>query len=826
MPLSSKSSRRIKANPLIIVSAPENGKRVTCERKPNIIQFLKNWICPDWNITFTFDDLKGHFVIRFKISLLLVIGIGLIAGAVWLGFTVRDTSEGIEKRFAGRLWRIPSTVYSDTTILFPGQGVNLNLFSQKLRQLGYRDVSALPSRKGELHIGKGTVDCFLQDIHTPIIQREGFPVRIEMSGGILTAIRRLDSKEDLPLLELEPEELTRYFGEERERRMLVSINDVPKHLIDAVLAAEDHRFYDHYGIDWRGIIRAFITNIREGSIRQGGSTLTQQLAKNYFLTPDRTYKRKLREILISLILEYRYDKNQILEIYLNEIYWGHEGPDAINGIGEAAKFYFGKPVSDLSVEESAVLAGMIKAPNHFSPFSNRTDCLNRRDEILLAMHTRGSLSDEAFRTAMAASINFAAPASFERRAPYFIDYLSKQLVELYSPDVLSSQGMAIHTTLDTQVQMAAETALTIGLERLESRFPALKKTDPKQQLQGAVVVLQPKTGSILAMVGGRSYRESQFNRAVQAARQTGSALKPFVYAAALDRFTSRTALSNTPRDYIVNGKPWRPKNYETQAEPVVTLREALATSQNIATINLAYDIGLDRVAEVIRSFGLTMPEHPYPAMVLGATEVVPLDLALGYCVFAADGVAPNPMSLKEVVDESGTVIEGRHANIRRVLDPASAYLMNDLLESVVTFGTARNLSKLGISWPVAGKTGTTNDSKDGWFVGYTPDILALVWVGFDNGDSIQGTGSQAAMPIWAELMKQIPGYVSGGWFQVPPGVVRLRVCAESGQLAGEGCPHPIDEIFLTSNAPTKPCELHAPQNLIQDIWEGFKKYVQ
>lgn len=768
---------------------------------------------------------KRSLLILFK-AILSFAALVCIVGAAWLGMVVKDTADGITKRFSGRLWRIPSTVYSDSTLLFPGQGVNPPLLIEKLHHLGYWDVSGKPSQKGEIHAEKGVIECFLRDVHTPFLKREGVAVRIEIHNGLISALSQIDTKEPLPILEIEPEELSRYFGEDRERRMLVSIADVPRHLVDAVLAAEDHRFFDHHGVDFRGIVRAFVTNLREGAIRQGGSTLTQQLAKNYFLTPDRTYKRKLKEVLISLILEYRYDKNQILEIYLNEIYWGQQGPDAVNGVGEAARFYFGKSVPDLSVEESAILAGIIRGPNHYSPFTNRSECLNRRDEILLRMRSLGTLSEEAFRGAMAAPVSFADPALFKRKAPYFIDYLSRQLSELYSQEVLSSQGMAIHTTLDTQVQRAAETALANGLDRLEAQHPNLKKSDPRQRLQGAVVVLQPKTGFILAMVGGRAYGDSQFNRATQARRQTGSALKPFVYAAALKQATPLTRLGNTPRDYMVNGRPWHPKNYNKDAKSVVDLRDALATSQNIATINLAYDVGLDTVAEKIRSFGLEMPEHAYPAMVLGATEVFPLDLAVAYCVFAADGLAPQPMALKEVVNEGGEVIEGRHATIRQVLDPDEAYLMNDLLRSVVAFGTARSLPKLGISWPVAAKTGTTNDSKDAWFVGYTPDILALVWVGFDNGDSILGTGAQAAMPIWAELMKAIPQYVSGGWFDPPPGIVKRRICSQSGKLAVESyCPYPVEEIFLESNAPSEPCDQHQPGSVLEELWEGFKKYV-
>lgn len=729
----------------------------------------------------------------------------------------------IDKRFASRRWNIPSKVYSDSTLLYQGQTINLALFRSKLRRLGYRRVDHRPTHRGEMRFSQSSLEIYLHDFKAPFLDQTGFPARIKFHGNRIAALINEQTGAPLPLLELEPEELMLFFGPTRERRHLVSVKQVPLYLIHAVLAAEDRRFYKHHGVDFRGILRAFITNLREGAIHQGGSTLTQQLAKNYFLSPERTLKRKLKELLIALILEFKYEKDEILEIYLNEIYWGQKGSVSINGVGAAARFYFDKPVSSLSLVESAVLAGLIKAPNQYSPYVDKSRCHKRRNEVLQNMYAAGWLDEGELMAALPQPVIPAGYTGYRRQAPYFIDYLSHQLANLYPPEVLSSLGLLIYTTLDTQVQQAAEQALKKGLTRLETENPNLKRDDPDKKLQGAVIVMQPKTGYILAMVGGRDYGKSQFNRATQAERQPGSAFKPFVYLRGLDEFTAASQLDNSRAIFSIDGKSWQPKNFEKSAENRVTFRRALATSQNVATVNLAMQIGLENIVKTAAQFQFSTPVKPYPSLALGAFEVIPLELARAYCVFAADGVQPFPLSLKEVVSENGKILQRRHANIRSLIPPDKAYIMNDLLRSVVTDGTARSLKNLGVDWPVAAKTGTTNDSRDAWFVGYTPNILALVWVGFDNSDPIGTTGSRAALPIWSDLMKAIPQYVTGEWFKTPQGVVRKLVCAESGKLAVKGgCPRPVEELFIENLAPKTKCPLHRPPSIFEKLWKGMK----
>jgi penicillin-binding protein 1B len=733
----------------------------------------------------------------------------------------------IEKRFSARRWSIPSRVFSDTTLLYPGQTINPPLLKDKLTRLGYHPVPHRPQTEGEMRKISGGLEIFLHDLQTPSTHRSGFAVRIRLAQNQIRSMVRMDERSSLPLLELEPEEIMLFFGSEREKRQLLSIDQVPQHLIFAVLAAEDTRFYEHHGVDPRGVLRALYTNLRYGTIRQGGSTITQQLAKNYFLTPKRTLTRKAKELLMSLIIELKYAKNEILEIYLNEIYLGQKGSVSINGVGEASHFYFGKPVEKLSLNEAAAIAGMIKGPNYYSPYVDKGRCRNRTNLVLRAMQRNGWISDETLNTALETPIRPVGFTVNGRKAPYFIDYLSQQLTTLYPPDELSSLGLSIYTTLDTQVQVAAEQALEKGLTRLEKSYPKLYRSDPEKQLQGAVVVMQPKTGYILAMVGGRNYSFSQFNRISQALRQPGSTFKPFTYLSALEEFTPATLLSNEPRTYTVGNQKWQPKNFEPVPETQLRMREALANSVNLATVDLAMRVGLDRIVQTAEAFQFSTALKPYPSLPLGAFEVIPLELARAYCAFAADGVEPYPLSLKEVIDENGQVLERRHMSIRQVTSPEKAYMISSMLRSVVENGTGRSLKYQGIQIPVAGKTGTTNDAKDAWFVGYTPDILALVWVGFDNGESTHLTGSSAALPIWADLVKRIPQHTSGDWFRVPAGVVKRTICSQSGQLAISGvCPEPVEEVFLEKNAPLHACPIHRKADPLNRFFKEVRNFIK
>jgi len=750
-------------------------------------------------------------------GVLLVLTMATAAGYCWY------LSGHIENRFSGRKWDIPSTIYSDTTPLFPGKQVDLSAFEKKLKNLEYQKKEARPEKKGEYRLTGTGVELYFKDLHLPGHIREGFPARLEIKNRRIHNIRRMDTGASLPLVELEPEVIMQFFGKERELRRVVSMSQVPEYLVHAVLAAEDHRFYTHFGVDPAGILRAVAANIRHGGIRQGGSTLTQQLAKNYFLTPERTFRRKLHELLIAVTLEIKYSKDEILEIYLNEIYLGQKGSASINGVGRAADFYFGKPVENLTLSESAIIAGIIKGPNLFSPYTHPDRCRDRRNQVLAAMFESGWITEDQLAEAMARPIETVGFEKYRRRAPYFLDYVSGQLEALYPQTTLSSMGFSIYTTLDPEVQDAAETALANGLARLEAGLPALRRNDPEKKLQGAVVVMQPRTGNILAMVGGRDYATSQFNRVTQSRRQPGSCFKPIVTAALLDLFKPSDLLANRKTTYLINGRDWTPENFGEIPGEAVSVRDMLRLSCNRAAVDMVVRGGPDTAVKQISRFNFSTPMQPYPSIALGAFEVIPLELARAYCAFAADGVLPFPLSVRDVIDENGTLLVRRHVDIQAVLSPAKAFLVSSMLESVVTGGTAKSLKERGVDFPLAGKTGTTNDYKDAWFVGYTPDFLALVWVGFDNGDSIFSTGSGAALPIFAELVNAMPGYVSNTPFTIPPGVVKRRVCGDSGELAVSGrCPAPYDEYFLEEYQPVAKCRLHAGSGVFERIFDGFR----
>jgi penicillin-binding protein 1B len=757
--------------------------------------------------------------------LLAAVLILTIGGGAGLGFYGRALYRQVEERFAGRRWSIPSRVYSDVTLLYPGMTINRRALLRKLHRLDYRPVDRPPQHKGEMRARGDRIELYLHDLQIPDQHRPGFPVRLRFHQGRMTALEPLDQQNDgLPVVTLEPEELALFFGPEREKRKLVAVDRLPPDLVHAVLAAEDSRFYRHHGLDLRGIARAFITNLRHLAVRQGGSTITQQLAKNFFLTPERTLRRKLKEVMLALVIEWGYTKDQILEMYLNEIYWGQNGTVSVNGIGEAADFYFGKSPATLTLGEAAALAGLIRGPNIYSPYRDAGRCRRRRNAILQAMHNNGWLDAGRLEKGLAEPLAPRSPAlQPPRRAPYFIDYLRGQLTDLYAPAALASLGLAIHTTLDPLVQEAAETALRNGLEDLASRFPALHREDPARQLQGAVLVMKPATGAILAMVGGRDYRYSQFNRVSQARRQAGSTFKVFTFLAGLEVLTPVATLSNADHAYQVDGREWRPRNYAPIDQPEVSMREALARSINRASVDLAMRVGLEKVVATARPFAFASPLRPYPSLALGAVDVYPLELARAYCTFAAAGTLPFPLGLRAVFDEDGQLIEQRAMRLKRIISPSKAFLINTMLQSAVEQGTGRSLAGRGIDFPVAGKTGTTNNYRDAWFVGYTPDLLTLVWVGFDDGGSLQLSGAQAALPIWAAIMRAIPHQLSKADFVPPPDVVRYTVCTRNGfpDVTGD-CREVGAEWFEADNIPEDAGPFKKAQSPLYRWWYRLK----
>jgi len=734
-------------------------------------------------------------------ALLLIVCLGMIVSGYFYYFSAE-----IKDRFASRKWSVPARVFSATTPLYPGQSLSVSILEQMFLNRSYQPSTAKELHAGEFRRGTKSIAAFLREFRFPGKEIAAQQVEFRFERDKLAAI--MGPQGPLPFLELEPVDMARLFGGTRESRLLINIQQAPRYLVDAVTAIEDHRFFEHRGVDWWGIVRALWTDLRTRRIAQGGSTITQQLVKNYFLTSERTFRRKVVEACMALVLESSYSKDEILEMYLNEIYMGQHGSAAIHGMGEAARYYFGRNVEDLTLPEAAILAGMIQKPNAFSPHRHVQACQERRNAVLKRMFELDLLPAAEYEQARSTLIKVPPNALPLKVAPYFVDYVRQQLQELYSPGVLEREGLTIYTTLHAEIAAAAERAVQEGLQQLERDHPELVRDAADGPLQALMVVLQPKTGAVLALAGGRDYDISSFNRALYALRQPGSAIKPFIYLASLDQYAVTSGLTDAPVTYQLSGQPWSPHNYDHRYRGQVTMRQALEESLNVPTVQLALSVGLPKTIETLRTLGIQSPLQAVPALALGAFEVTPLELARAYATLDNEGQQPYLLTVKAVVTDTGEVQQQRHIDLTSVTSAARAYIVTNMLEGVMQRGTAKSARSLGIDFPCAGKTGTTSDYVDSWFVGYTTDLLALVWVGYDDRRSTELTGASGALRIWAHFCDLIRPWMHPQPFRVPPGIVQRLVCSDSGLLATAACPRKQIEPFLSDHIPEQFCEVH------------------
>jgi len=746
----------------------------------------------------------------------LLAGLAFAAGFLAGGHLVR-LDRIVTARFEGRRFQVPSRVLSAPTILYPGLDWQRVGLRERLKRLGYREEE--PARSFEsMQLSPGqqawterAVRVHLRGFAHPSRPEPPRDILLRLDGSRIEEIHEVGSGRALGAVLLEPELVGSYYGPHREQRDLVRLPEVPRHLVDAVLAVEDQRFASHHGIDLRRVAGAALANLRAGAIRQGGSTLTQQLAKNFFLTPERTLERKLEEAAMALIIEARYGKDDILESYLNEIYLGQRGSTAVHGVGEAAALYFGKPARHLTSAESALIAAIIQSPNGTSPFRDPERAVERRNLVLDLMHEQGRLDAATYRQARDEPLRLSPRSEEARLARYFLDVLRHQLPRAYDVTTLTSVGLRIYSTLDLRMQRIAVEALTRGLEGLESHYPPLRRDDSARQLQGCLVALRPQTGEILALVGGRSYGASQFDRCTQARRPAGSAFKPFVYAAALEAsgggptITLASQLDDGPLRLDLPTGPWRPENFDRKFHGIVSVREAVERSLNVATARLAQDVGIEKVAGMARRLGIESPLPPVPSLALGVAEVSPLELARAYATLANGGVRPEIRAFEDLVDSQGNTVARRDIEFRRTLDGGTAYLVTSLLEGVVERGTGFAVRRAGLEGPIAGKTGTSDDERDAWFVGFTPELVVVVWVGFDDPQSLGLTAGRAAVPIWTDFVQQVTGGRIRGAFLPPGDVVALEIEPVSGALARPGCPSQRAEYFLVGTEPTRTC---------------------
>lgn len=737
-----------------------------------------------------------------------------MAGAGFSYYLYVHFSHLIDARLSGPVFNHASMVYAAPTPVRVGEQASAEGFAARLQRAGYGTPgkgSALGSFEVEgsqLVIRPGSKSFF----NGPVI-REG-AARLSFSQGRVASISDLANGAALEDYWLEPEVITTLFGRSRAKRRVVKYQDLPRVLDGAVISAEDHRFFTHHGVNLFRIVGAALADLRAQRAVQGGSTLTMQLARNFFLTPRRTIRRKVEEILIALLLEHRLSKKRIFELYANEIYMGQRGSFAIYGFGEAANAYFNKNVSSLTLPEAALLAGMIRGPNFYSPYDHPRRALERRNHVLREMVETGYVSRNQADQAIAAPLGVARENVEASQAPYFVDMIQDKLRAQFSQEALLSESYRIYTTLDLDLQRAASEAVRTGMAEVDKELAGRRRrrtetpaNGPKEP-QVALVVLDPHSGAIRALVGGRNYARSQLNRAL-AERQPGSSFKPFVYAAALDSaldgsrplITPATVLTDEPTTFQFAGRTYAPRNYENEYLGRVMVRDALAHSLNVATVSLAQEVGYGKIKDLAAQAGIGKGLEATPAIALGAYVATPVEMAGSYTVFSNSGVYQQPQSILAVENDSGQTLYRDPQVSRRVLDPRISYMMVSLMESVLDEGTGKGARKRGFALPAAGKTGT---SHDGWFAGFTSNLLAVAWVGYDSGRELGLPGARSALPVWTAFMKratELPDYSDVEPFVQPPGLISVPVDAE-GNAVAENSPTKVrDEIFVQGTEP-------------------------
>jgi penicillin-binding protein 1B len=759
------------------------------------------------------------FFWRHSAGIAFLVMLGFVVFLAYVGYTYVVITKKFE---SSRRWDLPSRIYSDATPLVPGMTIPRALLEPKLNHVGYHEVAARVTNPGEYRYAGSTLEIYLQNFEYPDIEFRALPVAIEMDGGTVRRIKRLDDGVALRGIRIEPELITSIYNNEMEDRLPVPLSAVPKVVSEAIISTEDKNFYHHEGISIRGTLGALMTDLRNKNMTHGGSTLTQQLVKNLYLSPERALTRKFHEALMAVLLEARYSKQQILENYLNEIYLGQNGAVQIAGVEQASQVYFGKHVTYLTLPEAATLAGIIRSPNVNSPLSHPDRAKGRRDTVLFLMKEQGYISETEYAQAVASPLTTSRFPKTSRSAPFFVDLVLKQLKETYPETQLRTEGLRVFTTLDTIMQRSAEQSLDSGIDALNKRYPYLRKSPTP--LEGVILTIQPGTGYVKALVGGRSYSKTQFNRAIQARRQPGSLFKPFVYATAMDpargqqAFTASTVLDDSPISIRTGNAVWTPQNYDLRYHGQVTVREALAHSYNIPAVRAAMNVGVPNVIKTAATIGIESRLAPYPSVSLGSFEVTPLEIAYAYSAFANLGVKAEPISILAVSTADGKLLESREVKMKRVAPASVCYVMNDVLKGVFEFGTASKARQLGFERPFAGKTGTTSSYRDAWFIGYSPRILSLVWLGFDDGHSVRLAGGDACVPIWTTNMNRVSGLIPDVDWKRPEDVIDRQIDPQSGMLATPYCPQTKDEIFVAGTEPTSVCPLHAGSGEPSPFW--------
>ncbi|MEX0951493.1 MAG: penicillin-binding protein 1B [Gammaproteobacteria bacterium] len=735
---------------------------------------------------------KSSLFLRYWRPILLLLIVSLAGSAVYVAWLDRD----IRQTFVGKRWALPAQVYARPLDLYTGQSISMTAVQNELEASGFREVREL-HQSGEYVKSADMIQIYTRRFRFWDMDEPARQIRLRFNATQLSQMFDLQTGDVVPLLRLAPQVIGKIYPEHHEDRVLVKYADVPEALIDALIAVEDNDFFQHHGIDPVAILRAAWVNLRAGRIRQGGSTLTQQLVKNFYLTQDRNWWRKINEAIMAILLELHYDKETILEAYLNEVYLGQQGRNAVHGFGLAAEFYFRRPLTELKPDQLALLVGLARGASYYNPRRYPDRALQRRNLVLGLMAEQGYLDKDAVTGWQQQPLGISAmPGWTSDRYPAFLELVREQLQRDYNNEDLRSEGLRIFTTLDPVQQQLVQ-------RRVDERLLQLEKTLPEtDNLQAAVIIANPNNGEVAAVLGGRSTAAPGFNRALRAQRQIGSLIKPFVYLTALAQPQDYNVLSRLIDMPIKlpqsDGSYWEPENYDRQFHGEVLMHEALAKSYNVATVNLGLDLGVDTVASVIEQLlpGVRVPH--YPSLFLGAIDLTPLQVTQMYQILAAGGFRTPLKAIHAVLDRNGEPLSRYSLSVDQVTAVAPAYLTNYLLTGVIANGTARSAAvPLAKYLPLAGKTGTTDDLRDSWFAGFGADVLGVVWIGRDDNASTGLTGSSGALRLWTDIMQDVqPRPVN----LEPPADVRWEKILE-GRRTDTDCPHAHAYPFIVPYLP-------------------------
>ncbi len=685
---------------------------------------------------------------KWMLQLSIILGCIFLSYCVLLDFQIR-------KEFDGKRWSVPARVYAQPLELYAGRRYEQRKVIDKLIKAAYQNVSILTGA-GQFRVKGAALEVYTREFHYWDGIEAAKKLKIRFSGQQISSITEMISGQNISIIRLTPTLIGKVFPLHDEDRVLITYKEIPETLIEALIAVEDKHYFEHIGLDPFGILRSIYVNVIRGKVTQGGSTLTQQLIKNMFLSHERTYSRKINEMLMALMLEYHYTKENILSAYVNEIYLGQNGQRSIHGFGTAAEFYFSKPLDELNNAEIALLVGMVKGASYYNPRKQAERALKRRNLVLNLLHEQDFISEAELKHATSKSLGVSAkPRWTSAKYPAYIDLVRRHLKREYRIDDLRNEGLHIHTTLDVDKQEISQNSVAHSLSKLEKG-----KGFNWGALQAALVIVEQHSGEVLALVGDRNKDKNAFNRALDAKRPIGSLIKPAIYMAALNRPDKYNVLSSLDDSHLVlqqkNGKRWEPDNYDKRTHGNVPLVRSIAKSYNLSTVRLGMALGLENVIQTLKNLGVTSSIPRLPSVLLGALNLSPYEVTQMYQTIASGGLQIPLRTIRSVLDSNGQPLKRYNLAVREYIKPETAFLTQYLLTEVVLNGTARRLTReLPSLMPLAGKTGTTNALRDSWFAGFGDRILSVVWVGRDNNQTAKLTGSTGAMQIWVDMMKKI-----------------------------------------------------------------------